>query len=818
MRSSHLRSILAVLVTFASLPAELAGQDTAIIDSLVAADTTIGPIPIASIATEAVDAAIELRSMREHAQLDGLLDEINAAWSARQDAVKVLNDEAAMGIAGRTDPGWLAEIERQWVGVESDLAGWLGTLSDRAEELTDELMTLGSMKRQWSDTRNVVTSSDFPPIVLANVDSLLSRMETLGPALQSRLNDVLELQGVLALERQNANHIIEQIGNQDASELRSFVRRDNDPLWGELFGLEDEFPDLVDDRSYSGLYFSSISQYIKNNWGYVWIHAALFLFLLWLSRKLQVGVGTWNKERPETEVDTTILSRSFSAALLVSLLSTELIYPSIPLILVGLSLVFSILPAYRLLTIKLPHPLHRLLQVFLGFLLTFLTAETLVPEQAVSGRFVFLILITIAVGGLGWFLRDERISEVLKESSGGRKVLFGIRAAFLILAASVAADVFGFTGLARHLTGATVNSTYFLLLIYIGSTVLIALSLGLLKSPFAHGLKIVNKHFGTIAERLVKLINVVAGLLAIYSVLDAFGVYRGIYDWAEALLTDPISIGEAELSIGDIVLFVVIFYLALLLARLIRFVLQEELLSRVQLSRGVPAAISGTTFYVLVSLGFILALSATGVPMDRFTILAGAFGVGLGFGMQNIIGNFVSGLILLYESPIQVGDTIEFGTRTGVVKHIGIRSSRVRTFDGAEVNVPNSSLVANEVTNWTMHDTTRRLSIDFGVAYGTDPSTIPDLIIPLAVDHPLVDRHPAPIVLFTTMADSSLNFQLRCWTGSGDWPIIKSDLTRAIYHALGDAGIEIPFPQTDLHVRSVDSDVLNSGRPTSNSD
>ena len=135
----------------------------------------------------------------------------------------------------------------------------------------------------------------------------------------------------------------------------------------------------------------------------------------------------------------------------------------------------------------------------------------------------------------------------------------------------------------------------------------------------------------------------------------------------------------------------------------------------------------------------------------------------------------------------------------------------MRTFDGADVNVPNSLLVANEVTNWTMFDPSRRISVFFRVAYGTDLKKIPDMIISIALEHEMVDKNPMPTVLFAEMPDSSLNFELRIWTHhSGDWPKVKSDLTTSIYNALGDVGIEIPFPQRDLNVRSVDSDVLKT--------
>ena len=136
------------------------------------------------------------------------------------------------------------------------------------------------------------------------------------------------------------------------------------------------------------------------------------------------------------------------------------------------------------------------------------------------------------------------------------------------------------------------------------------------------------------------------------------------------------------------------------------------------------------------------------------------------------------------------------------MKHIGIRSSIVRTFEGAEINVPNAHLVSNDVTNWTLSDTRRRLTIPFGVAYGTDTSQIPDLILQIARDRADIHPDPEPMLLFTAMADSSLNFELRCWTSSSDWVQIKSDLTDAVYEKLGSAGIEIPFPQRDIHIRS----------------
>jgi small-conductance mechanosensitive channel len=232
------------------------------------------------------------------------------------------------------------------------------------------------------------------------------------------------------------------------------------------------------------------------------------------------------------------------------------------------------------------------------------------------------------------------------------------------------------------------------------------------------------------------------------------------------------------------------------------------MLPALSLPRGVPATISKLTGYVIVTIGFTVALGAAGFPIDRLTFLAGAFALGLGFGLQNLISNFVSGLILLVERPIQVGDTIEFGTRSGKVTRIGIRSSVVRTFDGAEISVPNASLIASEVVNWTMSDALRRIVVRVGVAYSTDPKRVPGILLPAATEHQGVLREPAPEVLFLGFGESSLDFELRGWTDSPEFLRHKSDITFAVHERLKEAGVEIPFPQRDLHVRTSDAPSL----------
>jgi small-conductance mechanosensitive channel len=196
-----------------------------------------------------------------------------------------------------------------------------------------------------------------------------------------------------------------------------------------------------------------------------------------------------------------------------------------------------------------------------------------------------------------------------------------------------------------------------------------------------------------------------------------------------------------------------------------------------------------------------LALGALGVDLTRLTILAGAFGVGIGFGLQSVVNNFVSGLILLFERPIHVGDVVEVGELGGEVRRIGMRASIVRTGQGAEIIVPNAQLITERLTNWTLSDRLRRIDLPVGTAYGTPPQKAIALLEAVAAGHPGILRNPAPTALCTGFGDSSINFELRAWTSQFErWSQMRSELAVAVYDAVRDAGMSFPFPQREVRL------------------
>jgi small-conductance mechanosensitive channel len=188
----------------------------------------------------------------------------------------------------------------------------------------------------------------------------------------------------------------------------------------------------------------------------------------------------------------------------------------------------------------------------------------------------------------------------------------------------------------------------------------------------------------------------------------------------------------------------------------------------------------------------------------------------VGLGLQTVVNNFVSGLILMFERPIQPGDTVEVAGTVGTVRDIGMRSTTFTTFEGADVVVPNGMLLSEKLINWTLSSNTRRVDIAVGVAYGSAPEKVRALLLDVAQRTDRVSRQPAPAVLFTGFGASSLDFSVRAWTHFDDHPSVRSALGLAIHDALRDAGIEIPFPQQDLHLRSVEPglfDRMQAQRP-----
>ena len=262
--------------------------------------------------------------------------------------------------------------------------------------------------------------------------------------------------------------------------------------------------------------------------------------------------------------------------------------------------------------------------------------------------------------------------------------------------------------------------------------------------------------------------------------------------------------GPDTVTIGGILLLVFLFASVIIVERILQRLLIRRFLSKTRLQPSLQYGLSRIFGYTLIAIGFYVAFQAVGFDLSSLAIVAASVGVGVGFGLQNIINNFVSGIIILAERPISIGDRIEVAGVAGRVTKIQLRSTTVVTNDNITMIVPNADFISNTVTNWSHGDPKVRIRVPVGVAYGSDLKLLQQLLLEAAGEHPKALRDPSPVVLFNEFGDSSLNFELGVWTQEMTaTPIhFTSEMNFIIEQKLRENDIEIPFPQRDLHVRS----------------
>lgn len=316
---------------------------------------------------------------------------------------------------------------------------------------------------------------------------------------------------------------------------------------------------------------------------------------------------------------------------------------------------------------------------------------------------------------------------------------------------------------------------------------------------------------GLIWLRLLATI-VIWGSFAVLFV-NAWDYSGGVIEQARGYLVNGFDIGDFRIIPSRVLWALFIFGAIIIMSSWVRSQLENNWLKMTTMGQGARDAVITIIGYIMFVVALLAGLSAAGFDFGNIAIIAGALSVGIGFGLQNIVNNFVSGLILLFERPIRKGDWIEVGGTEGYVKDIHIRSTRIQTFDRSDVIVPNSELISNQVTNWVLSSKTGRAIVPVGVAYGTDTEKVREILMSIAEENANVSKSslmPKPIVLFREFGDSSLNFELRVFLHNVDSRLsIISDLNFAIDKAFREENIEIPFPQRDLHVKSLPDDFKN---------
>jgi small-conductance mechanosensitive channel len=748
------------------------------------AGTNAAPIPLAEVAGEIEASSASLQPIASSISSDPAMAAIEEDLPVISGEITVRLEENSRIIRRNPSLENLRRLEREWHNLREELSKWSRTLAKRVSELEFESERLAGLRQTWEQTESF--KAKLPHEVLQRIQSLLVDIKATQNAVGSQRAEVLVLQSRVTEQHTRASQAVNSIERARAEMLQQVFLRDSPPIWSASLWshwtgeLVQETQQSISRQVAALLAFGerSVSRFV--------VHGAIFLALLgalvWLKNSLEA-----KGEAPRFQYAALLIEAPVSAALVGSLLISGWMYPQAPRLLWPILGALGLIPATVLLRRLLDPHLIPVLGALIGFYLVD-QLRTVAASQALLSRWLFL---AEALGGAffsGWLVRSKRLSRVPEGNRNGlwKTIAFGARVALVTFGFVAVMNSLGYQSLSNLVCNALLASAYLALMFYALARVADSVVLAVLSVPPVGRLAVVDRNRSLLYARACRFVRWVVLILWVISLLDAVALRGLAFRSLKEIWAAKVALGSSfHLTVGDVILFVLTVWAAFLVSAVLRFVLQEEVYPRVQLAPGLYYSISQMLHYAVLLTGFFIGIALLGVNLTKLTILVGAFGVGIGFGLQNIVNNFFSGIILLFERPVKVGDLIQVENTEGVVKTIGIRASIVRTSAGSEIVVPNGNLISNPLTNWTFSQRQRLISIPIAVPADSPVQHVIDVLKQTAAEHPHIVKSPPAEVLMTGFGGGSLNLEVRAWTERfEDWSRIRSDLALAINGAL----------------------------------
>ncbi len=522
----------------------------------------------------------------------------------------------------------------------------------------------------------MVAAVRAPPEILQRIETTIAAIRQTREQVEKRRAQVLSLQSRVAEQNARvtqAQGSVRQVRDEVVNRL--FVK-DSPPVWSAEVRSRASRHLLQDSQNSFSTQWAALNAYARRQWGSFVLHAVVLLLMVvalyWARRRVQ----PWVEEEPSLKRVARVFDIPIATALVLSILLSGWIYPQTPRLLSAILGAAALIPTI----IILRHLVERHLYPILNALVVFYFVDQLRTVMAALPLLSRLLFLAEMLGGiifLAWLIKSARLSQVQESERGGlwKSLRLGVRVALAIFGFTFIASALGYVSLANLVGNATLGSAYVAVILYAAIRIADGLIMFAARVRPLSSLGMVHRHRPLLRRRMRGVLQWVATIGWILFTLELLSLREPVLDNISATLTAKLEVGSLQVSLGNVLAFLITVWLAFLLSRFLRFMLEEDIYPRVELARGIPYAVSTMLHYVILLVGFFFAVAAVGIDMTKFTILAGAFGVGLGFGLQNIVNNFVSGLILLFERPVKVGDVVQLGQYNGDLRRIGLRAS-----------------------------------------------------------------------------------------------------------------------------------------------
>jgi len=739
---------------------------------------------MADLGKGAEEVAAQLRELTESLSDTTALTKLETRVAATTSNTAQRWAETSALLKDNLRPATLDTVASSWEVLHSQLTDVMGEIDVRVRRSATDLETLTRLRESWTRTIDLASNAEAPAAVQERARSTLAAIEAASPAVEQRHAHVLVLQDAVSRGLQTCDDARARIDDARRQAIERVFEQQAPPVWG--IGLASVDP-RRSGKNVSGDLETKVENarlYTQAYWHRIVLSILIIIACMALMSRGRARLSHRAQPAGTSGLTPSAFQAPYSAGILLGLLVTFPIRPTPPFVVRQLILAIATAAAVFVLRPVLHARLTPLVFAAAALLVLHLVSELLQIPPGLEEVILIVELGAMAVLLLWAATQLARWSSDRYASRLLNPIRRFVRFLALGCGVSALAAAAGYLDLASFL-GVGLFYVFFLTFVLLAVRVVVedVLAIGLAHGPLVR-LHAVKRHRATIERRARRLMEVLIGALWVWLVLDRFELAQPLREAVASALGAQLRVGELDLAVSRVVGFALVVVGVYVVTRLVVTLLEEDVYSRMTLPRGVPYALSTLTRYGLLLVGFLLALGTLGLDLTRLTVLLSALGLGIGFGLQQIMNNFVSGLILLFERPVKVGDSIQLGDLGGDVLRIGMRSSTLRTPQGAEVIVPNSKMIEEKVTNWTLYDRRRRIDLDVGVTGDNDPEQIIDLLLDVARHDPRVNDIPAPSALLIRFAETSADFQLRVWTDDPDWTRLRSDLAVALQRAL----------------------------------
>ena len=636
------------------------------------------PIPLAKVPLEAQSTLASLQEVEANVSRDqSSAEAIGRTLSELTNEIDARAAEDRRLLTSSPSLEVLFPLKLAWQSFGVRLSASARELTQHATSLEEQLGRLDKLSKIWQATLQSAKQPEAPLPVLQSVQSVVDSVERMRQTIESARAQVLALQSRISEQEARVRTALSLIEQGENRALKSIFVRDSPPIWSLQTSLETEW--AQHSRESFSLQLKASAAFIKRLPFTFLIHA-LFIVLIatalhWMRRR----IGKLAPEKPDLQRALPILDLPVSTAFALSILIMPLVYAQAPRLIQALMGTVTLIPTVAVLRRLLQRGSYPILNAlvilyFVGIL------RVLAAPLPVLARFIFLGQVLGGAVFLAWVLRSWRPPAEAVETHGliWRTIRATAKIGLVLLPVAFLANIFGYVNLGNLLGIIFLKSVYIAAVLYTVIRIIEGLIIIALQVRPLGSLRVVSLHRPMLQRRTCRLLELLAFLLWLNVLLNFFGLRKSLIASIEAALNANLAIGPFNITLGGILAFLITVWVSFLVSRFLRFVLEEDVYQHFHLARGIPYAISTILHYGILLAGFFVALGALGIDLTKLTILAGAFSVGIGFGLQNVINNFVSGLILLFERPIKVGDVIEVGGNVGEVSRIGIRASVIR--------------------------------------------------------------------------------------------------------------------------------------------